>query len=56
MSTELTKSTLQARRNQAKEESEGWSGWGQSPIPLCREMVEYKFQASLGTKYLYAEM
>lgn len=56
MSTELTKSTLQAERNPPKERSWGLEWVGRSPGPLFRKQGAEKFQANLRPRHLHPEM
>lgn len=52
MSTELTKSTLQAgEKTHPRRSHRGQSGWGPSPGPLFREKAADEFQASLGPRH-----
>lgn len=56
ISTELTKSTLQAGTNRARESHGGQTGWGQSPQSHLAEAGADKFQASLEPMQLHTEM
>lgn len=56
MSTELTKSTLQAGRNPPKEKSWGMERVGMVPRPSLQEGGGRTFQAHLRPKHLHPEM